>query len=84
MRTLEGGCQVPIGGYARLEAGKIHLKGFVGDADGSRTIRDAIVGDAERAVDLGKELAGRMIENGANDLLEATRRTVEKMPQAVI
>ncbi len=84
LRTLEGGCQVPIGGFAQLENDKIYLRGFVGDADGIRTLRDSIVGDAENAVDLGTKLANRMIENGANHLLEITRNAVEKMPEPVI
>lgn len=84
LRTLEGGCQVPIGGFARLEHDKIHLRGFVGNADGTRTLRDSIDGAAENAIELGKELAAKMIKNGANRLLEATRNIIEKMPEPVI
>lgn len=84
LRTLEGGCQVPIGGFAMLEADKIFLRGFVGNADGNLTMRDSIVGAAENATALGKELANRMIANGANRLLEATRMAVEKMPEPVV
>ncbi len=84
LRTLEGGCQVPIGGFAQLKTDEISLRGFVGNTDGSKTLRDSIVGNAENAADLGKELANRMIENGANRLLEATRNTVEEMPEPVI
>src|SRR3989344_1737213 len=39
---LEGGCQVPIGGYAVLEGATLHLRGLVGDPDGSRVIRAGI------------------------------------------
>ena len=84
LRALEGGCQVPIGGFAQLETDKIYLRGFVGNADGSRTLRDSMVGDAENAVELGRELANRMIENGANRLLEASRDTIEKIHEPVI
>lgn len=84
LRTLEGGCQVPIGGFATLEKDEIYLRGFVGSIDGSRAMRDSIRGNAADAADLGKRLAMRMIENGANRLLEFTRSVVEKMPETVV
>ena len=36
---LQGGCQVPIGGYAVLQQGQLYLRALVGDIDGSRIIR---------------------------------------------
>ena len=69
LRALEGGCQVPIGGFARLNKEEILLEGFVGNFDGSRTMRDKISGNSKNAAQLGKDLAERMIENGANELL---------------
>ncbi len=80
LRILEGGCQVPIGGNAVLKGDQITLRGFVGNADGSKTLRDAIAGKSSDAVDLGKKLARRMIENGANELLSESRRADEKNP----
>ena len=84
LRTLEGGCQVPIGGFAVLENDKLFLRGFVGDADGETAMRDSIRGDTADGERLGEELARRMIENGANRILEATRETTEKTREAVI
>ncbi len=84
LRALEGGCQVPIGGFAQLENGKIYLRGFVGSIDGDETMRDSIVGDAENAAALGAELAARMIASGANRLLENTRNVVAETPEAVV
>lgn len=84
LRTLEGGCQVPIGANARLEDDKIHLEGMVGNLDGSVNLRDSISGDKKYAADLGKRLAEILIEKGANKLLEMTRKTVENTKEAVI
>ncbi len=84
LRTLEGGCQVPIGGHARLNGDKIGLEGFVGNFDGSATMRDEISGNSENAAQLGKELAERMIENGANNLLSATRKEAKKSQKKVV
>jgi hydroxymethylbilane synthase len=84
LRTLEGGCQVPIGANAFLENDKIHLEGMVGNLFGSVNLRDSISGDKKDAADLGKRLAEKLIEKGANRLLEATRETVEHTEEAVI
>ncbi len=84
LRTLEGGCQVPIGGHARLDGDEITLKGFVGNFDGSATMRDSISGNRNNAVEMGIELAERMIEKGANNLLTETRNASEKVQKKVI
>lgn len=84
LRTLEGGCQVPIGGFAVLEADEIFLSGFTGSLDGKVTLRESIRGNRADAIDLGRELGNRMIAKGANRLLEFTRSVVEKTPETVI
>ena len=67
---LNGGCQVPIGGHAVLQAGgKLWLRGMVGKPDGTQMVRDEITGDARDGVALGVELAERMLRNGADRIL---------------
>ena len=44
---LQGGCQVPIAGYAVLDGDNIHLRGLVGWPDGSRIIASEIQGDCD-------------------------------------
>ena len=71
LRTLEGGCQVPIGAYAFLEGGQIVLEGVVGSLDGTTVFREKTTGrDAES---LGTDLAEALIEKGAGRLLEEIR-----------
>lgn len=84
LRKLEGGCQVPIAGHARLDGDRVYLQGFAGSADGKIVIKDSISGDKRKAVNLGKELAERLIEKGADALLEAVRQSVEETKEAVI
>lgn len=67
---LEGGCQVPIGGYAVLEGTMLHLRGLVGDPDGSRVIRADIRGPATDAVTLGTTLAQELLRLGAKSILD--------------
>ncbi|RUO32658.1 hydroxymethylbilane synthase [Aliidiomarina sanyensis] len=76
-RRLQGGCQVPIGAFAELHDGKIHLRGLVGDPDGARVVRDEIDGPAANFEDLGIQLAEKLLAQGAGDILAAVYREGE-------
>ena len=67
---LEGGCQVPIGGYAVLNNGQVTLKGLVGKPDGTEIIRGDISGKTEDAETLGKTLADDLLARGAREILQ--------------
>lgn len=84
LRSLEGGCQVPIGANAALKSGEIHLEGMVGSLNGTVNWREKISGAPENARDLGERLAQALIDKGANELLEKTREKVENMMETVI
>lgn len=66
---LEGGCQVPIGGYATLQGTDLHLRGLVGNPDGSQIIRADIRGPAQQAEQLGAALADELLAQGARAIL---------------
>ncbi len=70
-QRLMGGCQVPIGGFAVLEGGRLHLRGLVGEPDGSRVIRAEITGPAADSELLGTELAEELLAKGADSILKA-------------
>ena len=70
-RRLEGGCQVPIGGFAVLQGDALHLRGLVGDPDGSRIIRANIHGPAHAGEQLGITLADDLLAQGARQILDA-------------
>jgi hydroxymethylbilane synthase len=69
LRSLGGGCQVPIAAHATVEGGRLSLDGLVATLDGAEVLRDRIEGDADDAAGLGEELAARLIERGAARLL---------------
>ena len=58
---LEGGCQVPIAGYAELEYGQIKMRGLVGRPDGKQVIRGHIEGPRKNAEHLGTMLNPWMV-----------------------
>lgn len=68
---LEGGCQVPIAGYATLNAGQLHIEGRVGSVDSATLLKVELSGTPEQAEQLGVLLAQKMLEQGAGDLLKA-------------
>lgn len=68
---LEGGCQVPIAGYATLNQGQLHMEGRVGSVDGVTLLKVKLSGVPEQAEQLGVSLAQKLLEQGAGDLLKA-------------
>ncbi len=75
--VLEGGCRVPIGAFAELDNGKLHLRAIVASLDGDRCIREEIEGEAADAEDLGVALGKRMLQQGAAAILDQIRLAEE-------
>jgi len=68
-KHLEGGCQVPIGGFAELADNKISMRAFVGSPDGKDLVEGSISGPAEDAEQLGIQLADDLLARGAREIL---------------
>ncbi len=68
-KRLNGGCQVPIAGYAELSGDRLRLRGLVGRPDGSQIVRGEIEGPAENAGDMGIALAEDLLVRGADRIL---------------
>jgi hydroxymethylbilane synthase len=69
-RHLQGGCQVPIACYATHQGEeKIWLRGLVGSPDGKQVIRNDLLGDVSNPEALGVELAKKLLEQGAGEIL---------------
>ena len=69
LNELEGGCQVPIGVYGRIEAGVLVLDAAILPVDGKQRIRDQITGKPQEAGKLGVTLARAMYEAGGREIL---------------
>lgn len=68
--TLDGGCQVPIGGYAILKDGEVWLRGLVAETDGSHIIRKEGRAKAADAEKLGREIGEALLADGAREILQ--------------
>jgi hydroxymethylbilane synthase len=71
LRSLEGGCQVPIGVNTQIDGDTLTLTGIVASVDGQQVVKDTVAGDALNAEQLGIELAQKMRTQGAQEILEA-------------
>jgi hydroxymethylbilane synthase len=69
LKTLGGGCQVPIACHARLEKEDLMLEGMVAELDGSRVVRERMRGAGSRPEELGVGLAERLLSMGAGGIL---------------
>jgi len=75
LKTLEGGCQVPIGAFAEVKQNGLFIDALVGSLDGSLTFRKKIRGSKKYPEKLGKELAKDLIKAGAKTILDEIYRT---------
>lgn len=73
MKSLEGGCQVPIGAYARYEDDTLTMDAMVGSVDGERIIRHQMCGDAGEPEALGEAMVTVLRSLGAEEILAEIR-----------
>ncbi|WP_291951097.1 hydroxymethylbilane synthase [Campylobacter sp.] len=70
IKTLEGGCQVPIGINAKIIKEKIEIRAIVGLPDASKILKEKIIILKQDYKNAGKILAKEMIKNGAKEILK--------------
>ena len=76
LKTLEGGCQVPIGAFAEVKPNGLFLDAMVGSLDGSLTFRKKIRGSKNNPEKVGRQLANDLSKAGAKIILNEIYRTV--------
>ncbi|MEH1841684.1 MAG: hydroxymethylbilane synthase [Nostoc sp.] len=69
LRSLEGGCQVPIGVNTEISGDNLTLTGIVASVDGQKLVKDTVTGIANNAEALGTELAELLRQQGAQEIL---------------
>ncbi|MFC0308332.1 hydroxymethylbilane synthase [Gallibacterium trehalosifermentans] len=66
---LQGGCQVPIAGYAVLQGEELYLRALVGALDGSQILHAEAKAPRQQAEQLGIHVAELLLAQGAEKLL---------------
>ena len=74
LKTLQGGCQVPIGAWARIERGEMVIEACVTSADGLQFVKQRLTGTPEQSAELGEQIARMLIAAGAQTILEEVGR----------
>jgi hydroxymethylbilane synthase len=72
--ALHGGCQVPIGAWARVERGELLLEACVCSVDGVQYVKQRATAPPEQAAQLGEHMARLLMEAGAQSILEEVGR----------
>jgi hydroxymethylbilane synthase len=67
---LNGGCQVPIAGFAQLQGNQIFMRGLVGNPDGSLLYRAERSGSLDQAESIGRMVAEDLLALGADKILQ--------------
>jgi len=75
LKTLEGGCQVPIGALAKVMSNGLHIDALVGSLDGSLTFRKKIRGSKNDPEKVGNKLADDLLKAGAKTILKEIYKT---------
>ena len=71
LNRLGGGCQVPIGAFAEMRNGKLHLEAIVADPDGSKVLRESRDGNFNDPERLGNDVGETLLARGGEEILEA-------------
>ena len=75
LRTLEGGCQIPVGSYSQIKGNQFYITGFISSIDGSIFIKESASAHIDHAVATAVSLAEKLYINGGKEILESIRKS---------
>ncbi len=73
LEVLGGGCQLPMGAYARMSGKSLLMNVFLGSDTGTEVFAASVEGSAEDPMGLARDAHGRIASQGAAELLEAQK-----------
>jgi len=74
LSTLQGGCQLPLGAWARLDRGDLVMEACVCSVDGAQYVKQRATAPPDQAVALGEQIARLLLDAGAQDILQEVSR----------
>ena len=72
-QSLDGGCSVPIAGFAQLDGETLSMQGVVGDIETGQLLSASVQGEAKNAAEIGQQVAQQLIDLGAKALIAKAR-----------
>lgn len=73
LALLHAGCSAPVGAWARMERGSLKLDGLVASLDGQNVLRANATGSLNSAMQLGEQVAKDLLQQGAQEIIQAAR-----------
>jgi len=73
LKTVEGGCQVPVGCYTEMSENELKITGLIASVDGRILLRKSASCEPAMAIKEAEKLAGTLLEMGGRDILKAIR-----------
>jgi hydroxymethylbilane synthase len=74
LASVQGGCQVPLGAWARIERDELVLEACVCSIDGQQYVRQRLAGTTDNPAALGQQMAQSLLNAGAQSILEEASR----------
>ncbi|MGV3465161.1 MAG: hydroxymethylbilane synthase [Heyndrickxia sp.] len=76
LNKMEGGCQVPVAGFAKLLDNQISLTGLVASPDGKTIYKETATGNDP--MKLGEKVADMLIAQGAKTLIDQVKKELDQ------
>ncbi len=70
LRTVEGGCRVPVACHSRIDGLDISISGLIAKEDGGIVIQKSADGKTKQALALAERLAGMILDDGGKEILK--------------
>jgi len=78
LKVLEGGCSIPVYALATVDGETIRLRGGIVSLDGAQRIVHEVMGNCEDAVELGQQLAHKVLTSGGQKILFEIKKSLNK------
>jgi len=78
LKTLEGGCQVPIGAFGEVKQNGLFLSAMVGSLDGTIVFKKSGRGEKREPENTGNTLAQELLKAGADKVLKEIYKDLQR------
>ena len=79
LNKMGGGCQVPIGAFAEVVDGRLHLEAIVARPDGTKVLRES--GEGDDPVQLGETVGEALLGRGGDAILREVMERLLRRPE---
>jgi len=77
LKTMEGGCLIPVGGFGKIVDGNLELTGMIASIDGKEIVKKTVTSEISDAEITGIRLAEKILEDGGREILDSFSNTTE-------